>query len=90
MSTQTPKSLHATAHGSIGKRVWFKGTNANEYVKETFGRPEQGHGVVLSVSDSHGLCVMIRQDDGFELWVEPTELTIQVAFGQLYRSIDDV
>jgi hypothetical protein len=79
-------NLWEKCRDAVGKRVWFKGTNGNEYDKAHHGEPVEGVGFVREYHDSHGLCIIVEQNDGSIVCVDPVEVVIG---DKRYRSIDD-
>jgi hypothetical protein len=55
----------------VGNRIFYTGKNGDEYDKENHGKLVQGEGLCLSCHDSHGLCIMVKHDDGSVLCVDP-------------------
>lgn len=103
MSEKTKEGLELTADALYqecrdavaGKRrIQYSGTDANEYVKETFGQYRDGEGIALEMSNSHGLTLLIRRDDGQEFWLDPFQVQILMdpprpVRPKRWRSIDD-
>jgi hypothetical protein len=69
-------SLWETCRDSVGKQVHYKGTNGDEYDVENHGKPVEGEGLCLEYHDSHGLCVIVRHNDGTQVCVDPTDLQL--------------
>ncbi len=69
-------NLWEKCRDSVGHQVRYKGTNGDEYDTENHGKPLEGEGYCAAYHDSHGLCIIVRHDDGRELCIDPTEVTI--------------
>jgi len=62
---------------AVGKRVRYTGTNGNEYDKINHGKPISGIGLCLEYHNSHGLCIIVRDDETHrEICVDPISINI--------------
>lgn len=61
---------------AVGKRILYAGTNGDEYDPLIFGQHVKGEGLCISQHDSHGLCIMVKHDDGTIICVDPTLVEI--------------
>ena len=68
--------LYHQCLASVGKRVRYTGTNGNEYDKVNHGKPVRGEGLCTEEHDSHGLCIIVKHDDGTILCVDP--ITVEI------------
>ena len=68
--------LHQRCQDSVNKYVRYTGTNGNEYDKVNHGKPVEGEGFCKAYHDSHGLCIIVEQDDGTTLCVDP--ITVEI------------
>lgn len=68
--------MHELCQQAVGKRVKYEGTNGDEYDIINHGLPVKGEGLCLHLTDKHGLCIMVRHDDGAAVWVDPKKLEI--------------
>lgn len=79
-------TLWEKCRDSVGKTVYFRGTNGNEHDKVHHGEPVEGVGYVREYHDSHGLCIIVQLDDGSVVCVDPVEIQIN----KRRRTIDDL
>jgi hypothetical protein len=79
------RNLWEKCRDAVGKTVYFRGTNGNEYDTEHHGEPVEGVGYVREYHDSHGLCIIVELADGSVVCVDP----IEVVVNKKHRSIDD-
>lgn len=70
------ETLHAICVRSVGKRVWYNGTNGDEYDEINHGKPVVGLGLSTAYHDSHGLCIIVKHDNGLEICVDPIQVEI--------------
>lgn len=71
-------TLHEICQKAVGCRVKYTGTNGDEYDKENHGKSISGEGLCYEQHDSHGLCIMVRHDDGTTACVDP--ITVEIPF----------
>lgn len=71
----TMRNIYDTCRNAVGKKVYFKGTNGDEYDKH-YGEFIEGEGFCTAYHDSHGLCIMVKDSTGREICVDPCEIKI--------------
>lgn len=74
--TTAAEDIHSICVRSVGKRVWYNGTNGDEYDELNHGKPVVGMGFCLRYHDSHGLCIIVKHEDGSEICVDPVQVEV--------------
>jgi hypothetical protein len=69
------KSLQDLCQKAVGEMVKYRGTNANEYDPD-FGKQLEGEGKCVEWHNSHGLYILVEDENYIQVCVEPEELFI--------------